>query len=44
MGIDRMMKKLSGVNDRDILKKAYQSKSIIDEDVSFCKNSLTVLN
>ena len=37
--VDRMMKKLSGVNDRDILKKALsEAKSIIDEDVSFCKN------
>ena len=37
--VDRMMKKLSGVNDRDILKKALsEAKSIVDEDVSFCKN------
>ena len=32
--VDRMMKKLSGVNDRDILKKALaEAKSIIDEAV-----------
>ncbi len=37
--IDRMMKKLSGVNDNDILKKAIdEAKAIVEEDVSFCKN------
>ena len=37
--VDRMMKKLSGVNDRDILKIALnESKAITDEDIKFCKN------
>jgi methylthioribose-1-phosphate isomerase len=37
--VDRMMKKLSGVNDNDILKKAIdEAKAIVEEDVSFCKN------
>ena len=37
--IDRMMKKLSGVNDNDILKKAIdEAKAIVEEDISFCKN------
>ena len=34
-----MMKKLIGVNDKDILNKALEeAKSIVDEDISFCKN------
>jgi len=37
--VDRMMKKLSGVNDNDILKKAIdEAKAIVEEDVSFCKS------
>ena len=37
--IDRMMKKLSGVNDKDILKKAVdEAKAITEEDEKFCKN------
>jgi len=37
--VDRMMKKLSGVNDKDILKIALdEAKAIVEEDVSFCKN------
>ena len=37
--VDRMMKKLSGVNDNDILKKALEeAKAIVEEDVSFCKS------
>ena len=37
--VDRMMKKLSGVNDNDILKKALvEAKNIVEEDISFCKN------
>ena len=37
--VDRMMKKLSGVNDKDILKLALdEAKDIVEEDVSFCKN------
>ena len=37
--VDRMMKKLSGVNSNDILKIALdEAKTIIDEDVGFCKN------
>ena len=37
--VDRMMKKLSGVNDKDILKIAIdEAKSITEEDVRFCKN------
>ena len=37
--VDRMMKKLSGVNDKDILEIALdQAKAITDEDVKFCKN------
>ena len=37
--IDRMMKKLSGVNDKDILKIALdEAKTITEEDVKFCKN------
>ena len=34
-----MMKKLSGVNEKDILKIALnEAKAIVEEDVSFCKN------
>ncbi len=37
--VDRMMKKLSGVNDKDILKIALdEAKAITEEDVRFCKN------
>ncbi len=37
--VDRMMKKLSGVNDKDILKIALdEAKNITDEDIEFCKN------
>ena len=37
--VDRMMKKLSGVNDKDILRLALdEAKDIVEEDVSFCKN------
>ena len=37
--VDRMMKKLSGVNDKDILKIALdEAKAIIEEDIEFCKN------
>ena len=37
--IDRMMKKLSGLNDKDILKKALdEAKAITEEDEKFCKN------
>ena len=37
--VDRMMKKLSGVNDNDILNKAIdEAKAIIEEDVIFCKS------
>ena len=37
--VDRMMKKLSGVNNNDILKIALdEAKAIIEEDVEFCKN------
>ena len=37
--VDRMMKKLSGVNDKDILKIALdEAKAITDEDEKFCKN------
>jgi len=37
--VDRMMKKLSGVNDKDILKKALdEAKAITKEDEKFCKN------
>ena len=37
--VDRMMKKLSGVNDKDILKLALdEAGDIVEEDVSFCKN------
>jgi len=37
--VERMMKKLSGVNDKDILKIALdEAIAIVEEDVSFCKN------
>ncbi len=37
--VDRMMKKLSGVNDKDILKIALdEAKGITEEDEKFCKN------
>jgi len=37
--IDRMMKKLSGVNSNEILKIALdEAKVIVEEDVNFCKN------
>ena len=37
--VDRMMKKLSGVNNKDILKKALdEAKIITEEDIKFCKN------
>ena len=37
--VDRMMKKISGINDKEILNIAIQeAKSIVEEDVSFCKN------
>ena len=37
--VDRMMKKLSGVNEKDILKIALdEAKAINEEDNDFCKN------
>ncbi len=37
--VDRMMKKLSGKNNNEILKIALdEAKVIIEEDISFCKN------
>ena len=37
--VDRMMKKLSGVNDKDIFKIALdEAKTITEEDEKFCKN------
>ena len=37
--VDRMMKKLSGVNDKDILKIALaEAEAITEEDEKFCKN------
>ena len=37
--VDRMMKNLSGVNDKDILKIALdEAKAITEEDEKFCKN------
>jgi methylthioribose-1-phosphate isomerase len=37
--VDRMMKKLSGVNNKDILNIALEeAKAIAEEDVGFCKN------
>jgi methylthioribose-1-phosphate isomerase len=37
--VDRMMKKLSGVNSNEILKIALnEAKEIVEEDINFCKN------
>ena len=37
--VNRMMKKLSGVNEKDILKIALdEAKAIVEEDVGFCKS------
>ena len=37
--VDRMMKKLSGVNNKDILNIALEeAKAIAEEDIGFCKN------
>ena len=37
--VDRMMKKISGVNSDEILKIALEeAKAIVEEDVDFCKN------
>ena len=37
--VDRMMKRLSGVNSNEILKIALEeAKTIVEEDVEFCKN------
>ena len=37
--VDRMMKKLNGINERDILKIALdEAKAIKEEDEGFCKN------
>ena len=37
--VDRMMKMLSGVNDKDILKIALdEAKAITEEDINFCRN------
>ena len=37
--VDRMMKKISGVNSKDILKMALdEATAIIEEDINFCKN------
>jgi len=37
--VDRMLKKLSGVNDKDIFKIALnEAKAIVEEDVGFCKD------
>ena len=37
--VDRMMKKLSGVNNKDILNIALEeAKVIVEEDVGFCRN------
>ena len=37
--VDRMMKKLSGVNNNEVLKKALEeAKTICNEDVKFCKD------
>ena len=37
--VDRMMKKLNGINEKDILKIALdEAKAIKEEDVGFCKN------
>ena len=37
--VDRMMKKLSGVNSKEILNIAIdEARAICDEDIGFCKN------
>ncbi len=37
--VDRMIRKLSGVNDHEILKKALEeANAIVEEDIGFCKN------
>ena len=37
--VDRMMKKLSSGNDKDLLKLALdEARDIVEEDVNFCKN------
>ena len=37
--VDRMMKKLSGVNNNELLKVALEeAKAICEEDVKFCEN------
>ncbi len=37
--VDRMMKKLSGINSNEVLKIALEeAKVIVEEDVTFCKN------
>ena len=37
--VDRMIKKLSGINSDEILKVALkEAKSIVEEDVAFCKS------
>jgi methylthioribose-1-phosphate isomerase len=37
--VDRMMKKLSGINSNEILKIALdEAKAIVEEDITFCKN------
>ena len=37
--VDRMMKKLSGINSSEVLKIALEeAKAIVEEDVTFCKN------
>ena len=37
--VDRMMKKLMGVNSKEILKKAInEAADICEEDIGFCKN------
>ena len=37
--VDRMMKKISGANSKEILKIAlHEAKEIVEEDVEFCKN------
>jgi methylthioribose-1-phosphate isomerase len=37
--VDRMMKKISGTNSKDILQIALkEAKTIVEEDIEFCKN------
>ncbi len=37
--VDRMIKKLSGINSNEVLKIAFEeAKAIVEEDVKFCKN------